>query len=488
MANPSTGAPVPANEKAVEAVAELAQFQAQIQARAETAVPQPAVTPHPALAALMQDVPATPADDDNVSDEAIDTAPDAPDGATADTLVELPPIEPAVTEQPSALAVTEEPTEDTETPEPDVAIAPLPPTRQAVPPGEQEILPIMDTAVAATDDGEAPHVTATMQQPAMPADDPSDAVTPRGAAVPPGIANARERSSGAPFQSRMPGTAQTAQPALNNAPPFATDIQAGQLAGSPDEAAPQSSDPDMGATAEAETLEPDVEEALDLAKRAIETNVNRDPNRIAQPGETRATSARSAAAAATPSQPIAAEGGFQPGLDGRGVAMQQVPEGLQIGAGSAIKQTAARSYGGNATQPATQQIAIGISRAMQEGADRLTVQLKPAAMGRISIELEVGHDNRVIAVIAAERADTFELLQRDSKALERALNDAGLKTDAGSLSFDLRGEGRERDSDDSAPQNIAGSIALPEDMPPEAAAAMKPYADGGAPGRLNIRI
>ena len=33
-------------------------------------------------------------------------------------------------------------------------------------------------------------------------------------------------------------------------------------------------------------------------------------------------------------------------------------------------------------------------------------------------------------------------MQRDSRGLERALQDAGLKTDSGSLSFNLRGEGQ----------------------------------------------
>ena len=50
------------------------------------------------------------------------------------------------------------------------------------------------------------------------------------------------------------------------------------------------------------------------------------------------------------------------------------------------------------------------------------------------------------AVVAADRPETMELLQRDSKALERALNNAGLRTDGDSLSFDMRGQGRDGES------------------------------------------
>ena len=56
--------------------------------------------------------------------------------------------------------------------------------------------------------------------------------------------------------------------------------------------------------------------------------------------------------------------------------------------------------------------------------------------------MEVNHDGMVSAVITADRADTLDMLARDAKSLERALADAGLKTDSGNLQFNLRGEGQ----------------------------------------------
>ncbi len=102
-----------------------------------------------------------------------------------------------------------------------------------------------------------------------------------------------------------------------------------------------------------------------------------------------------------------------------------------------------------AAGPAVRQVAVQISRAVQNGNDRFSIRLSPAELGRVSIKLEVGHDNRVIAVISAERSETLDLLQRDARTLERALQEAGLRTDSGSLSFDLQGdENDSRFSDD----------------------------------------
>jgi len=88
------------------------------------------------------------------------------------------------------------------------------------------------------------------------------------------------------------------------------------------------------------------------------------------------------------------------------------------------------------------QFAVHVARAAASGTDQISIKLKPAALGQVDVKLEVTHDGRVAAVVTAEKADTLDLLQRDSRALERALQDAGLKTDSNSLQFSLRGEGQ----------------------------------------------
>ena len=102
-------------------------------------------------------------------------------------------------------------------------------------------------------------------------------------------------------------------------------------------------------------------------------------------------------------------------------------------------------------QAPAEQVALQLQIAIRKGLDRITIQLKPAALGAIDITLDVAPDGRVSAVIAADRSNTLELLQRDARGLERALQDAGLRTDSGSLSFNLRGDGRHAPADDGAP-------------------------------------
>lgn len=128
-------------------------------------------------------------------------------------------------------------------------------------------------------------------------------------------------------------------------------------------------------------------------------------------------------------------------------------------AAHAYAKGAATAGARSAPPPPPEQIAIRIASAIQEGLDRITIQLKPASLGRIDIELNLHHGGRVHAVVTADRPDTLELLQRDARDLARALQDAGLKTDSNSLNFSLRGGEGERQWEFGGEQRIA--VALP---------------------------
>ena len=56
------------------------------------------------------------------------------------------------------------------------------------------------------------------------------------------------------------------------------------------------------------------------------------------------------------------------------------------------------------------------------------------------------------------------MLQRDSRALEKALQEAGLKTDQGSLSFDLRGGNGQQQGTEGREPALAGSSAPADDL------------------------
>jgi hypothetical protein len=93
--------------------------------------------------------------------------------------------------------------------------------------------------------------------------------------------------------------------------------------------------------------------------------------------------------------------------------------------------------------PPALQVGVQLAAAAARRVERVVVQLEPAALGRVEVRLDFSHDNRVSALIAVDRPETMDLLQRDGRALERALQDAGLKLDGGGLSFSLRQDQRQ---------------------------------------------
>lgn len=107
----------------------------------------------------------------------------------------------------------------------------------------------------------------------------------------------------------------------------------------------------------------------------------------------------------------------------------------------------------------TDQISVKISKALQAGNDRISIQLKPSELGRVDVKMELTQDGRVMAVVTAENKDTLDLLRRDASDLQKALQDAGMQLDSGDLSFNMRGEEGEMMADDQGGSGPGGSGA-----------------------------
>ena len=86
----------------------------------------------------------------------------------------------------------------------------------------------------------------------------------------------------------------------------------------------------------------------------------------------------------------------------------------------------------------SEMIAVQIQRNAAAKVDTFTLQLDPADLGRMDIELKFNHDGSLKAHLTVERPETLALLQKDASHLERVLQQSGLNTDGQSLSFDLR--------------------------------------------------
>ena len=86
-------------------------------------------------------------------------------------------------------------------------------------------------------------------------------------------------------------------------------------------------------------------------------------------------------------------------------------------------------------QTPAEQVALQVNRGINDAKDRITIQLKPAELGRVDIKLEVSHDGRMTAVISAERQETLDLLRSDQRNLLNAINEAGMKMSQNNLNF-----------------------------------------------------
>ena len=83
-------------------------------------------------------------------------------------------------------------------------------------------------------------------------------------------------------------------------------------------------------------------------------------------------------------------------------------------------------------------VAIEIATQAQAGKNHFEIRLDPPELGRIEVRLDVDRDGHVTSSLIADRSDTLNLLRNDASGLQRALQDAGLKTSDNGLQFSLR--------------------------------------------------
>jgi flagellar hook-length control protein FliK len=133
-------------------------------------------------------------------------------------------------------------------------------------------------------------------------------------------------------------------------------------------------------------------------------------------------------------------------------------------------------------------LATAIAANAVRGAKHFDIRLDPPELGRVDVHLSVSRDGKAEALLTADRPETLELLQRDSKILERALRDAGLDLSNNSLNFSLKGQQRQGDGGGAS---MARTRSLPHAVVAraEAANASTPIWNHAPDGvRLDIRV
>lgn len=194
-------------------------------------------------------------------------------------------------------------------------------------------------------------------------------------------------------------------------------------------------DPSHHADREARTRGPGPASA-DQQRAAAPTSEGANSGAFGNDAQNHPGGAKAGAGAGAPQAPAAT-----PEIAGSPPASGLGSQGLTPASENAsFAATLEKTQGRAAASPSDQseQLAIRIQKAVQSGQDRITLRLHPAELGRIDVQLDFAEDGRLRAAILAERSEALDLLQRDARVLERALQDAGLKTDSGSFSFDLR--------------------------------------------------
>lgn len=83
-------------------------------------------------------------------------------------------------------------------------------------------------------------------------------------------------------------------------------------------------------------------------------------------------------------------------------------------------------------------VGIEIARRVSAGGDELLIRLDPAEMGRVEVRMSFDERGSLRAIVAADSPAALDMLRRESAELGRALNDAGIRSDAQSFRFDSR--------------------------------------------------
>jgi flagellar hook-length control protein FliK len=133
-------------------------------------------------------------------------------------------------------------------------------------------------------------------------------------------------------------------------------------------------------------------------------------------------------------------------------------------------------------------LAVQIAVTALSGKSRFEIRLDPADLGRIDVRLDVDRQGRVTSHLTVEKPETLAMLRQDAPQLQRALQDAGLKTGDGGLQFSLRDQSSQQQNarDDTGGRHNQRLIVTEENIP---VAAGRDYGRIlGSNGGLDIRV
>ena len=131
-------------------------------------------------------------------------------------------------------------------------------------------------------------------------------------------------------------------------------------------------------------------------------------------------------------------------------------------------------------------LAVEIAAQSLAGKNRFEIRLDPPELGRIDVRLEIDNDGHVKSRLIVERSETLDMLRRDAPQLERALQQAGLKTADNALEFSLRQHAPQRDNE---PNQNTPRLIVPDENAGTLDAVQHNYGRRfGLGGGIDIRV
>ncbi|MEW6642456.1 MAG: flagellar hook-length control protein FliK [Pseudomonadota bacterium] len=138
-------------------------------------------------------------------------------------------------------------------------------------------------------------------------------------------------------------------------------------------------------------------------------------------------------------------------------------------------------------------VPIEIAAQAQTGRSRFEIRLDPPELGRIDVRLDVDKNGQVTSHLTVDKVETLNMLQKDAPHLQRALEDAGLKTGDSGLQFSLRDQSSSssngRGDDGHSGRNPQRLVIQDDDTTIPAQVAGRSYGRAlGAAGGVDIRV
>ena len=93
---------------------------------------------------------------------------------------------------------------------------------------------------------------------------------------------------------------------------------------------------------------------------------------------------------------------------------------------------------------------VEIATQATAGKRQFEIRLDPPELGRVEVKMNIDNNGNTTTRLVVDRPETLDLLKRDSSQLERALQDAGLKTSDNGLEFSLRQQSAQGDDQGSS--------------------------------------